>query len=221
MTQYAKRIISPHLGGLILGHGGLLDERLAGLLEPRGVVDKQARALDLHGDVRNLMLHGLKVEDALAELAALARVGDGSLKAALGEADHLGADADAALVEYGDGVLVAVADRAEHLALVHAAIVEVEGARGAGSQAHLILALADGQTGRVTIDHEARDALVAEREVDTSHDEEDACVSRVRYPLLGAVDCVVLALFGRGGAERERVRARLGLGQAKRANLCT
>jgi len=80
---------------------------------PRGVVDHQARSLELGRSPCDLVLHGLKVRHRFAELLPFLRVLDGVIERALRQADHLRADADASLVERFDRDLVALADVAE------------------------------------------------------------------------------------------------------------
>lgn len=60
-----------NLGGVELGHGGVLDEVLAGLLLAGGVVDKSPRGGDLGVGLRNLVLHALELANELAELLAV------------------------------------------------------------------------------------------------------------------------------------------------------
>jgi hypothetical protein len=62
-----------------------------------------------------LELHGLELDERLAELLALLGPFRGVIPGSLREAEHLRADADAAFVEGLDGDLVALAGLAEHL----------------------------------------------------------------------------------------------------------
>jgi hypothetical protein len=48
-----------------------LQERLAGVAQPRRVVDEQSRRFELGGGARDLKLHALEIGDRLAELLAL------------------------------------------------------------------------------------------------------------------------------------------------------
>ena len=59
------------LRGVQLGHGGVLDEVLAGFLLAGGVVDQGARGGDLGVGLGELVLHALEVADELAELATV------------------------------------------------------------------------------------------------------------------------------------------------------
>ena len=97
---------------------------------------------------RELELHALEVGDRLAELLALLDVANRVIERALGEADHLRADADAPFVERFDRDLVALADLAEHLRLRHDAVFEQQLAGAAGANAELVLLLADGESRR-------------------------------------------------------------------------
>ena len=109
---------------VILGHGGLGDERHAGIPQARGVIDQQARRLQFRGHDGQVPLHHLELRDGLAELLALPGVSGGMFQRAARQADHLRADADAALVERLDGDLVALAHLAHHVFPRHAAVVQ-------------------------------------------------------------------------------------------------
>ena len=69
------------------------------------------------------------------------------IERALGQAEHLRADADAAFVQRLDRDLVALADFAEHLRLRHDAVFEDQFAGAAGADAELVFLLADGESG--------------------------------------------------------------------------
>ena len=126
------------------------------LAQPRRVVDAQRRRFDVHGRARELMLHGLELGDRLAELLALLRVGDGVLERALGEADHLRADADAALVQRFDRDLVSLSDLAEDVGARHAAVLQDQLARAARADPELVLLLADREAGERRARRETR-----------------------------------------------------------------
>lgn len=77
----------------------------------------------------DLMLHGLELEDLLAELLPLQGVRYRGVQGTLGDAEHLGPDADAALVQEASRVLVALAELAQDVALRHSDVLEVHHAR--------------------------------------------------------------------------------------------
>jgi hypothetical protein len=56
-----------HLGGEQLRHRRFLQAGLAGVLQPRGVQDQLPRRLELRRHVGQAELHGLVLEDRLAE----------------------------------------------------------------------------------------------------------------------------------------------------------
>ena len=118
---------------------------------------------------------------------------------ALREADHLRADADAAFVERLDGDLVALADLAEHVRSRHAAVLEDQLARAARTDAELVFLLADREAGRVALDQERRDALVAGAGIDVGEDDEEVGLVAVGDPELAAVEDVVVAVVRRRG----------------------
>lgn len=150
------------LGGEELGHGGILDEVLAGLLLASSVEDEGASGGDFGVGLGKLVLHALELADEGAELLAVVpAVLDGVFPGAEGEAGHLGGDADAALVEDADGVLVALAALAEDILLGDVDVVKVEHAGAAGADAELLLLLGNGEALGALFDDEGGDALVA------------------------------------------------------------
>ena len=130
-----------HLGPLQLRNGGLACERLPGLLEPRGVVDGQPGALDLHVHPRKVVLDGLELGDGLSELEPLLRVRGGGVERGARDADHLGADADPPFVQGLDGDLVPLADRPDDVLLRNLEVLERERERGGGADTELVLFL--------------------------------------------------------------------------------
>ncbi|KAH6608409.1 Protein kinase C-like protein [Trichoderma cornu-damae] len=204
------------LGGVELGHGGVLDEVLAGLLLAGGVVDQGAGGGDLGVGLGELVLHALELADEGAELLAVVPgVLDGVFPGAEREAGHLGGDADAALVEDADGVLVALAALAEDVVLGDDDVVEVEDAGAAGADAELLLLLGDGEALGALVDDEGGDALVALGRVEVGEDEEDAGLDRVCDPHLGAVDDEAVGGLGGARGHGEGVGAGDGLGEAE------
>lgn len=204
------------LGGVELGHGGVLDEVLAGLLLAGGVVDEGASGGDLGVGLGDLVLHALELADELAELAAVVEdVLDGVLKGAEGEARHLGGDADAALVEEADGVLVALAALAEDVLLGDVHVVKVDDAGRRGLDAELLLLLGDAEAGGVLGDEEGGDALVALAGVKVGEDDEELRLHRVGDPHLAAVDGEAVGRLGGLGGHGEGVGARDGLAEAE------
>ena len=80
-------------------HGGLGDEWIAGIAQAGGIVDQQTCRFHLHGDLRDLELHSLKLGDRFAKFLSLLCISNGSLVGALGDADGQCSDRDAAAVE--------------------------------------------------------------------------------------------------------------------------
>lgn len=202
-----------------LGHGGVADKVLAGLLLAGGVVDEGAGGGDLGVALGNLVLHALELADEGAKLLAVVPdVLDGVFKGAEGEARHLRGDADAALVEDANGVLVAGALGAEQVLLGDDDVVKVEDAGGAGADAELLFLLGDAEAGRVLVDDEGADALVALAGVEVGKDDEEAGLHRVCDPHLGAVDLVAVGGGGRARGHGKGVGAGDGLREAERSD---
>ena len=122
-----------------------------------------------------------------------------------GEAEQLRGDADATFVEGLDGDLVALADFAEDVGGGDAAVVEEKFAGGRGADAELVFLLADRKAGRIALDEEGGDALVAGAGIDGGEDDEEAGFGGVGDPELAAVEEVVVAVGARGGGEGEGV----------------
>ena len=80
--------------GLQLGHGRLLQERLAGVAKVGGPVGEPPCRLELGGDVGQLELDRLELRDRLAELHPLAGVVGGQVEHGLGQAERQGGDRD-------------------------------------------------------------------------------------------------------------------------------
>mmetsp|Transcript_107946 Transcript_107946/g.300101 ORF Transcript_107946/g.300101 Transcript_107946/m.300101 type:complete len:273 (+) Transcript_107946:390-1208(+) len=203
--------VAGHLGRLQLGHGGLLDEGPAALLQPRRVVHQEPRGLDFHPRPGVLELHALEVRHRPAELLPRANVPQRIVVGALGEANHLGADADAALVEEADGHLIPLADLAQHRARGHATGVEVQLAGRRGADAQLVLLLADLQAGVVALHHKSRDAAVRFRRIGIGEDDEEPRLHGVGDPALAPLENPVAAVLPGPRLQREGVRAALRL----------
>ena len=78
---------------------------MPGIFHARRVVNQQARGFELRGHIGQLKLHALKLIDRFAKLLALARVSNRGVEGTARDADHLGADADAAFVKVSIEVL--------------------------------------------------------------------------------------------------------------------
>ena len=122
-----------------------------------------------------------------------------------GQAEHLRADADAAFVQGLDGDFVALAGFAEHVVRGHAAVVEDQLAGAGGADSELVLLVADGESGRVFLDEECGDSLIAGGGVEGGEDDEEAGLGGVRDPKFAAVEEVVCRRrIARGSSERMR-----------------
>ncbi len=95
----------------LVGHRAGLVQQLAG-----------GGGADFH--VGELELDRLELVDRLAELAALAGVGDGVVGGALGDSDGLGGGAEARALERAERDAQAAADLADHVGLRYANVLE-------------------------------------------------------------------------------------------------
>lgn len=231
--------IARHLRGEVLGHGRLLDVRKARLRQPGGVVHQQSGRFDVGGNLGDLVLHSLegettiitiitikfffcaylKLKDWLAKLFTLESIFDRIFEHSLGQAEHLGADADATFVQRGDGILVAFAHLADDIRRGHLDIVEGHHTSARGTNAQLVLILGHMDTGCVSVHHKAGDATVSGRRVDIGEDDKKSSMSSVSDPRLGAIDHEVVALLLRSGLQGEGVGTGTRLGQAKCSHL--
>src|SRR5204863_6847109 len=105
-----------------LRHRGLLRERAAGVLQPRGLVDERPSGLDLGGHVREPELERLEAADRLPELLSLARVREGEVVRALRQPDAHRSDRDPAAVQDLEELPESGAPRAEPVALRNLAV---------------------------------------------------------------------------------------------------
>src|SRR5579863_445397 len=202
-----------HLRGEKLGHGRFFHEIHSRILHARRVVYHEPRRLDLGGHLCDLKLDALEFADGLAELFALLRVLAGKFPRAAGQADHLGADADAAFVQRLNGDLVAFAGFAQHVVFGHAAVFQDQFASGRGADAQLVFFLAHRESGESFFDQEGGDAFVSGAGIDGGEQNEQSCFFAVRDPQLAAVQHVVAAFEFGTGLQRERVGAGTGFAQ--------
>src|SRR5271165_4562120 len=156
-----------------------------------------------------------EVGDGLAEGLALFGVGDGMSQRRAPAADATRAQLEAAHVQNVEGDDVPLADVAQHVLHRHLAVVEDEWRGRGAANAHLLLLVADRETGEVLL-HQESGKLFA---VDLGEDGEQVGEVGVGDPHLFAVQHVVLAVrgehgagaavqrVGAAGAFRQRVRA--------------
>ena len=141
---------------------------------------------------------------------------------ALGEADHLGADRDAAFVQRLDGNPVALSDVAEHVRGWHHALVEEQLAGAAGADAELVFLFSDGEAGESSFDHECGDAAVAGVRIRIGEHDEEGRFGRVADPQFAAGEHPLGAsgLRARRQGERiaagRRLRERIGADRSRR-----
>ena len=98
-----------HFAGEKFGDGGVHAEAGAGVLLPGGFADEEAGGVEVGGHIGEHELDGLELRDGMAEREALLGIGAGGFEGALGDAEGLRGDADAAAVERGERDFVAFA----------------------------------------------------------------------------------------------------------------
>lgn len=96
-----------YISGVEFGHASFFNERLAGFLQASGVVNHETRGFNVGGDVSDLMLHALEVDETLTKLFAVLKIGNGVIKTTLCETNHLSANSNTASVQDFNGVFVA------------------------------------------------------------------------------------------------------------------
>ena len=162
------------------------------------------------------------LEDRLAELFALQRIVHHLADQAFGDAGGHGGDVQAAFVQHAHRDLEALAFLADHVGGWHAGVLEDHVTDMGALLAHLLLGHADRNAGRVTLNHESRDALGAGHvRVGAGHDGEDVGLVGIGDVTLGAVEDVVIAVADGLGRQAGRVRAGFGLGQRETGDQVT
>src|ERR1035437_10746713 len=184
---------------------------MTGVLEPRRVVDHQARRLELRGRLRELELHALEFRDGLSELLPLLHISESRAQRALRLAEHLRADPDAPVVERLDGDLVSLTHGAKHVLCGHFDAVEDQLRRARRANTELVLPLAHFEARKLPLDDERRDPLVALVRIDVREDDEHPRLRAIRdEELASGEDPLAVALLGaRREAEGVRTGARL------------
>src|SRR3989441_5083983 len=176
-----------------------------------GVVDHEARGVDLHRHVGEHELDTLKGCDRLPELVSLPGVRHRGVERRLPDADGHRAGRRARDVEGLHGDRESLALLAEAVRDRYGAVGEVERHGGRGSDAHLLLLLTHGEAGHSSLDEERRDALRGQLRADRGEDDADVGAVAACAPLLGAVQDVAVTPPHRGRPEARRVRAGAGL----------
>ena len=127
---------------------------------------------------------------------------------ALRDAEHLGADADAALVQSLDRNLVAFADLAEHIFFRNLAVVENQLGRRRRADAELVFLFADRETFETFFDDERRDAFVACLRIDRCKKDKNLGFVAVRDPEFLTGELEMIAFIDGAGFQRKGVRTR-------------
>src|ERR1700679_1901547 len=136
-------------GGEIFGAGRFHGDALARVALFRGIEHHAAGGIGFRLAIGEHALDQLEIADALAELLALARIGDAFADQPLGDADADAGDMQPPAVEHLHRHLEAFAFRAEPQACRHARILEDHVADVGALLAHLPFRLADRHARRV------------------------------------------------------------------------
>src|SRR6185437_546539 len=199
------------LGGRELRHRGLLRQHAVGLLvgEPGDLADEQARAGQVRGHLRELVLEGLEGADRAAELAPLLRVRERVVERPLGQAERGGGQNDALLVQPGHELGPAGAGLPEQRVLGHAHVIEVQLVGVLTAQR---VDRRDGEALGLAGHEDHRHALVLVLGgLGSADNQHVAGLVGERAPHLRAVQHPLAVVADRGGLERSHVRARLRL----------
>ena len=168
--------------------------------------------------IRKLELRVLHLGQALAKLLALLNVLDGFLHRALADAERLGSDADAAAVKRLHCDSKALALFAEQVLFGNDAVFHDKLAGRAAADAHLLFLLANGEAREVLFNDERRNALVARLLVGHGEDDVHMRIARIGNEDLGAVEHIMIVNQFCGRLLAGSIRARVGLGEAERAD---
>src|SRR5579875_1262971 len=198
-----------------LRHRGVLRTLRMALVGHRArLVQQLARGGRPCFHVGELELDALELVDRLAELPALARVGDRVVGRALRDADRLRGRAETRFLERRERDRQALADLADDVAVRHAHVLEDRLAGRRRADAELVLELAHAEARPVGLDDERRDPA----RLAVGHREDDVEVrdAEVADPVLRAVDHPLLAVAHGGRLHARGVRARFRLRQRER-----
>ena len=151
-----------------------------------GAVGQQARGIDIHRHIHQLVLDRLEFRDRPAELLAQFGVLQRRVVSALRHADGKRGDRDAAAIQNPQAVDEAFVQLAEQSALAgKPAVLENHFAGGAGAQAQLVFLLAGAETGRVLLEDERRNAVLRGGAIGHRHGDADVGVVGVGGERLG------------------------------------
>ncbi len=185
------------------------------VLVPSGLVDQVLGHLDLVGQIHHAEGQVLVLVQRLLELLTDHQVLPGDLESALSNTQSLGGDADAAAVQGLQRGGEAHAGRCDHVGHGDMDVVEVELADHGGTDAHGVVAGADGEAGGVALHHEGGHALGAGLMVGQGIDGEVVRQRAVGDEALVAVDDELIAHPLGKGLQTADVGAGIGLGQAE------
>jgi hypothetical protein len=207
------------LAGVELGHRRRARVGLVGVLEPRGALDQEPRALDAALHLGELELDRLDLRERLAEGVALLRVARRGSSAA-----SITPSACAPTpIRPASSMLIAILNPSPSapsrcsIGTRRFSSVSETGVRAA--QSHLVLGLTDHEPGSAALDDERRDAVAAAVLGSAREDQVDAGLGAVRHPVLAAVENVAVALELARRLQRAGVGAGAGLGQRERTQL--
>jgi hypothetical protein len=202
-------------GGVQLRHRDLAHGVLAVHEAPGGRVDHLPRGLDLRRHLGELVPRDLEAADRPAERGPLAGVLERLVEHALRAGDAARRADQPLALELPHDVVEAAADLAEGGARGDADVLEGEERRVGRVHPELLEALLAHDAGKVHVDEEEREAVVAGVRVGLRDEHDEVGPVAVRDVRLRAVDDEVVAVPRRPGADAGDVGARVGLGDAE------
>mmetsp|Transcript_32716 Transcript_32716/g.77837 ORF Transcript_32716/g.77837 Transcript_32716/m.77837 type:complete len:278 (+) Transcript_32716:477-1310(+) len=200
--------------GVPLHHGDHVRVKLSLLLHAGGLQHGVEADGDLCESVGHLHLDELVGREGALELVTVHGVLASSLQAELGSAPGTPGNTEAGGIQAGKGATHA-RDVRQHVLLGDLDLVEVDHARGRGPERKLALNLGRREALHATLDDEASHLAVCRR---LGPDDADVRDRRVRDPVLGAAQQVVVPLVDGLGDHAAGVRAVVGLGKAEAAH---
>ena len=187
------------------------------VFEKSGLVEEGAGGFDFGVHVGEHPLNGLEFGNGFTEGFAGAGIFDGFVQGALGKANRLRGDANAAAVEGGECDPEALAFFADAIFGGNHAIVEKNFDGGRGALAHFVFVAADFEAGGLGFDEEGANSLPGQFGLRFSEDDVEASVGAVGDPGFGAVEAVVVAAADGGGLDAGGVGAGGRLGETEGA----
>src|SRR5215469_2072018 len=212
-----ERDFLAHLGGKGFSHTNYQVAALAPVFFLRGLLEQEARRLDLSRHIRQLELDGLVLGNRLAKGGALLRVFDGVVKCRLGHTHRPRSYINTPDLQPAHNMLKSLAFAASKQAgSRHAHSIKDKFGGLNTLVAKLFKGAAHAQPRRALFDHEDTHAAMGWVNVCAGARQhgKNTAVHAIRDPELGAVEQVVIAVAHGGHGDGLHIAARIGLGNA-------